>query len=158
MSNDLALAAVTATLRDVLDVALHRPQDTAVGASTVTTLRPDRLADAPGPALNLFLYGMSPSTRGAPDDLPVRRPDGSLMAPPLVALELHFLLSAYGSEDHLDAQRMLGRAIMALAVDAVLTRDLVTAALERQQAIDGLTFLSHADLADQVEPVPSICA
>ena len=46
MSNALAIAAVTSTVRFVLDLALQAPQPGQVGGAKVTTLRPDRLADA----------------------------------------------------------------------------------------------------------------
>lgn len=153
MSNDLAIAAVTATVRDLIDAALPRRSPPPVGSATVTTLRPDRLAELPGPAVNLFLYGVSPNTGRGLTDLPAHRPDGTVAQPPLVALDLHYLVSAYGTDEHLDAQRLLARAMLALARDPVLSPRLVAAALAHQARGDGLGFLAEADLADQIEPV-----
>jgi len=156
MSNSLAIAAVTATLRYVLERALQRPHPGPVGGAGVTTLRPDRLAgtdlaDAAG--INVFCYRVTPNAAGNLTDLPTRRADGSLLQRPVAALDLHYLLTGYGADVSLDAQRLLGRAVSAFDMTPVLTRDVVTDALTLYGGQSETAFLPESDLADQVELV-----
>jgi hypothetical protein len=158
MSNALAIAAVTSAVRFVLDLALQAPQPGQVGGATVTTLRPDRLADADAvgaaaTGINVYLYQVTPNHAWNLTDLPTRRQDGSLVRRPIAALDLHYLLTTYGDDVALDNQRLLGRAMLALAVTPVLTRDLVTAAMLEYGEDTATAFLAAADLADQLELV-----
>jgi len=157
MSNTLAVAAVTSTLRYLLEQALGGSQPGPVGSARVTTLHPAKLADRDDPELpkgiNVFLYQVSPNPSGSLADLPTRRGDGSLMTRPQAALDLHYLISCTGDDSELDAQRLLGRAALALAVNPVLARDLVSAAMAHYAEDVATMFLAQADLADQVELV-----
>jgi hypothetical protein len=160
MSNALAVAAVTSALRYLFDQALAGSQPGAVGDARVTTLRP---ADVPATdgqttgeihkGINVFLHQVTPNHAGSITDLPTRRSDGSLAQRPVAALDLHYLITFYGDDAELDAQRLLGRAVLALAASPVLTRDLVTTALEDYAADPPTGFLANADLADQLELV-----
>ncbi|MPV37310.1 DUF4255 domain-containing protein [Georgenia subflava] len=157
MSNSLAIAAVTSTLRYVIDRSLSGGA-APVGGARVTTLRPDRIADltagdTPTPGLNLFCFQLTPNHAWNLSDLPTRHTDGSLARRPVAALDLHYLLTGYGAEPTLDAQRLLARAVLALAVTPVLTRAVVTEALDLYAADDGMDFLAAADLADQLDLV-----
>lgn len=156
MSNTHAIAAVTATLRYVLSEAIgHEPDP--VPNRTVTTLRPAQLADltgTDGPArgLNVFCYQVTPNHAWNLHDLPTRGPSGSLTKRPLAALDLHYLVTAYGSEEALEPQRLLAQAELALATTPVLTKDVVEAAIDAYDT--GTTaFLARSDLAGQPEPV-----
>jgi hypothetical protein len=154
MSNALAIAAVTSAVRFVLDLALQAPQPGQVGGATVTTLRPDRLADADAvgaaaTGINVYLYQVTPNHAWNLTDLPTRRQDGSLVRRPIAALDLHYLLTTYGDDVALDNQRLLGRAMLALAVTPVLTRDLVTAAMLEYGEDTATAFLAAADLASR---------
>ena len=157
MSNTLAVAAVTSTLRYLLEQALGGSQPGPVGSARVTTLHPAKLADRDDPELpkgiNVFLYQVSPNPTWSLADLPTRRDDGSLMTRPQAALDLHYLISCTGDDSELDAQRLLGRAALALAVNPVLARDLVSAAMAHYADDVATMFLAQADLADQVELV-----
>ena len=156
MSNGLAIAAVTSTLRFVLDQALQHPHPGQVGGARVTTVRPDQLTDSsltPGPSINVFLYQVTPNHAWNLADLPTRGPDGSLSQRPLAALDLQYLITCHGQDDSLDAQRLLGRTVTALAVTPVLTRDVVADAMDAYSAETETTFLAEADLAAQVELV-----
>ncbi|HTF08853.1 MAG TPA: DUF4255 domain-containing protein, partial [Asanoa sp.] len=159
MSNTLAVAAVTSTLRYVLELALGGSQPGPVGGARVTTLHP---ADIPAgdtgvgeihKGINVFLYQVTPNHAGNLTDLPTRRHDGSLARRPMAALDLHYLVSFHGDDAELDPQRLLGRTVLALAVNSVLTRDVVTLALGEYAGETSTAFLGHADLADQVELV-----
>jgi hypothetical protein len=156
VSNSLAVAAVTSTLRYLLDRALQAEGVGPVGGAKVTTLRPERLTDpdfVTAPGINVYLYDVHPNPAWNPTDLPTRRrEDGSLARRPVVALDLHYLLTCYGEDESLDAQRLLGRAALALTVTPVLTRDLVVAAVETLGEGD-TDFLAESDLADQVDRV-----
>jgi len=156
MSNALAIAAVTSTLRYILERALSAPHPGPVGGAGVTTLRPDQIAsgDLAGSAgLNVFLYQVTPNHAGNLTDLPTRRDDGTFIRRPVAALDLHYLLTGYGEDASLDGQRLLGRAITALAVSPVLTRDVIGAAVDAYATDADTAFLASADLADQLELV-----
>jgi hypothetical protein len=146
MSNYLAIATVTATLRRNLQAAI----DVDVPGSTVGTGRPDGTDNGvPEIGVNLFLYQVTPNPGWRNADLPTRDPDGSLGQRPQVALDLHYLLSFHGDESKLEPQRLLGSAARTLQAHPVLTREMIQDTLE-----DPLfSFLAGSDLADSVESV-----
>ena len=157
MSNTLAVAAVTSTLRHVVEQALGGPQPGPVGSATVTTLHPSRLVvgddGVPPKGINLFLYRVTPNHAWNLTDLPTRSSTGALVRRPVAALDLHYLVSCTGDDTELDAQRLLARAVLAFAVSPVLGRDLVAEALAEYAEDTPTAFLSAADLADAVELV-----
>jgi hypothetical protein len=158
MSNVLAIAAVTSTLRHLLDQALGGPQPGPVGSATVTTLRPEQLAGADdvgaaAKGINVFLYQVSANHAWDLTTLPTRRADGSLTARPVAALDLHYLITCYGDESELDSQRLLARAVLALTATPVLGRDVVAQALQEYAEDPATAFLAASDLAEQVELV-----
>jgi hypothetical protein len=157
MSNALAVAAVTSTLRYLLEQALGGSQPGPVGSARVTTVHPAKLADRGDlelpKGINVFLYQVSQNPTWSLADLPTRRDDGTLATRPQAALDLHYLISCTGDDAELDAQRLLGRAALALAVNPVLVRDLVSAAMAHYAEDVATMFLAQADLADQVELV-----
>jgi hypothetical protein len=164
MSNTLALAAVTATLRFVLERSLGGTQPEPVGGAKVTTLHPRDIPAGTGTAgtgaagempkgINVFLYQVTPNHAWNLTDLPTRAPDGALVRRPVCALDLHYLLTCYGDDEELDGQRLLARALLAVAGNAVLGRSLVRDALDEYSEDPRTGFLGKADLADQVELV-----
>jgi hypothetical protein len=148
MSNALAIATVTETLRQVLAKAL--PATLSGSQVNVTSLPPDAksLQGPPAPeGVNVFLYQVTPNTALRNADLPTRKADGTPLRRPQVALDLHYLLTFYGNDVTLDQQRMLGVTVRQLHAQPVLTRANITSALA------GAPFLAGSDLADQVELV-----
>lgn len=136
MSNALAIAAVTATLRTLLVTATNA----AATHTTISTAPPDR-ARKTGKQLNLFLYHLGPSAAWSNRELPdqVRRNE---TGPPPLALTLRYLLSAYGDEDDGESDhQVLGIGMQALHDHPLLLPD------EIQKA------LKDADLARQIERV-----
>ncbi|MGC0273297.1 DUF4255 domain-containing protein [Pseudactinotalea sp. Z1739] len=156
MSNSLAIAAVTSSIRYVLDRSLQRPHPGPVGGAGVTTLHPGELSgtDLAGDAgLNVYCYLATPNHAWNLTDLPTRRADGTTVQRPLAALDLHYLITCYGSEATLETQRLLGRAVAALSATSVLGRDVVSAALELYAAHSETPFLADSDLAAELELV-----
>lgn len=156
MTNALGIAAVTSSIRWVLERALQVPHPGPVGGAIVTTLRPDRLTDTDlvsSPGINVYCYEVRPNHASNLSDLPTRRPDGSITQRPTTALDLHYLITCYGEDDSLDSQRLLGRAALALAVNPVLTGEVITSAVTAYQDDDPTSFLDEVDLANQVDRV-----
>src|SRR4051812_12161812 len=114
MSNPLAIAALTATLRHLLDRGLAA----ALPGTQVTARPPDKArGEFTGNQVNLFLYHTLPTPAWRTPGLPA-----GAGQPPL-ALDLYYLLSAYGQDDD-DADpashRLLGRAMRILHDHPVL--------------------------------------
>ena len=78
----------------------------------------------------MFCFLVTPNHAWNLNDLPTRRSDGSLTARPVAAVDLHYLVTCYGDDRALEPQRLLGRVVVALKATSVLTRDVVTAALD----------------------------
>jgi hypothetical protein len=140
------IAAVTQSL-----VALLRTitAEQSYGVVDIGSRAPDRIPaeDAPMDTrrLNLFLYQVTPNPGWANADLPYRGADGELSGEPTLAVDLHYILTAYGlKHDELDAQRMLGHAMALLHDNGSLTRDRIRAALNA-------TPLAPSGLGDQIE-------
>lgn len=145
MSNFLAVATVTATLRDVLDKAA---KDGATAAAMATHLSPGNSSTGlPMSGVNIYLYEVTPNVGLRNSDLPTRTRDGSVMQRPRIALDLHYLLSFYGDEQSLEPQRILGSVARTLHAQPLLTRKNI------QDAVASLPDLSKSDLADELELV-----
>jgi Pvc16 N-terminal domain len=163
VSSALAIAGVTAVLRDLLNNGLidHSVSGTLGNAVTVSALAPDRIIASNGvepTQLNLFLYHVTPNQGWRNERLPSRDSAGRtrLSNPPL-ALDLHYLLSAYGSED-LHADILLGYAMQLLHETPVLGRSAITTALNPSPPLGtalppALQALAECGLADQLEQI-----
>jgi hypothetical protein len=155
MSNSLSVAMVTAALSRILGEALPQVPGGGVENARVTTLRPDMLANADGDArgINVFLYEVVANGAWTGANLPNRRPDGTVVARPQQALDLHYLLTFSGDESALEPQRMLGVAVTTLVTRPVLSRELVRDIINRARMQDPGTWEQFSDLADQVDVV-----
>jgi hypothetical protein len=160
MSGPLAIAAVTAVLKDVLNNGFVDHDLSVVGSFLVTAVPPDRIttgATEPN-QLNLFLYQVTPNQGWRNADLPSRDSNGERVTNPPLALDLHYLLTAYGSQDF-NAEILLGYAMQILHEMPVLSRkDIRTtlgSPLPGGTVIPPLLFgnLSALDLAEQVEQI-----
>lgn len=151
MSNFLAIATVTAGLQRVLEAAVS----VDIPGATVTTERPEtRQGNAGTAGVNVFLYETIPNGAHRNADVPTRDGGGQVRARPTAALDLHYLLSFYGSEKDLEPQRLLGSAVRKLHAEPILSPpiiDAVKAAATANPPKD--PFLATTDLADQVELV-----
>jgi hypothetical protein len=159
MSNALAIAGVTATLQYLLNLVYNSP-GAVMGAVSISALAPDivQTSFASGAStplhVNLFLHqiGHNPSWRNI--GLPSLAGDGStlLQTAPL-ALDLHYLLTAYASEDT-QAEALLGFAVLMLHENAILPRGQIRTALSGLPSTNPLaSVLSASGLADQVEMI-----
>jgi Pvc16 N-terminal domain len=152
MSDSLAIAAVTATLKYKLGVAVSGDPSGA----QVTTIRPGVSGNGtPAPSVNLFLFHATPNAAWRNADLPTRRTDNGLLQRPVSALDLHYLLSFYGDESKLEPQRLLGRVARSLHARPVLTRELIMKALAEAASdpAQTLAVVAPSDLAKSVELV-----
>ncbi|HUF63881.1 MAG TPA: DUF4255 domain-containing protein [Verrucomicrobiales bacterium] len=160
MSNALAIASVTAVLKDLLNNGvIDHDLPSVVGSDVaVTALPPDRI-EVEGPSaqsqLNLFLYQVTPNQGWRNNGLPSRDSRGQRTANPPLALNLHYLLTAYGvNEFH--SEILLGYGMQLLHENGVLTRDAVRTALAPPTPVGAglpaeLSALSTSQLAEQVE-------
>jgi len=151
MSNALAIAGVTRTLRLLLDAVASAdysglPNDTRPTAEIrVTTLPLDSVRGDDGDTarnqLNLFLYHTEVNASWRNQPVPGRVRPGETGPPPL-ALNLYYLLTAYGQDDsELVAHVLLGTAMRLLHDHPLLGREEIR------------TALAVSDLADQIERV-----
>ncbi len=164
MSNALAIASVTAVIKDLLDNAvIDHAVNSAVGGSVmVTALPPSRVAVGKDevPQLNLFLYHITPNSGWRNSCLPSTGSRGEHLANPPLALDLYYILTAYGKESF-EAEILLGYAMQLLHENPVLGREAIRKALVSTQnaptPVDPrllpptMQALKSSDLADQVE-------
>jgi hypothetical protein len=160
MSSALAIAAVTASLKDLLNDGLLDHDLSTIGSFAVTAQPPDRVTTGATESnqLNLFLYQVTANSGWRNVDLPSRGRDGTRLTSQPLALDLHYLLTAYGAQD-LNAEVLLGYAMQVLHETPVLTRQQLRTALGAPSPVDGALLpspfgaLSAVDLADQVEQI-----
>ncbi len=141
MSSNAAIAAVTATLTNMIQAAVSA--DTTVSSGTVTVRPPDQARQgAPVNQVNLFLYRTAIDAAWRNQDPPAIRP-GESGQPPL-PLILSYLVTAYGeNDDEILAHRLLGIAMGVLNDRPVLSRAQIAAGLPPP----------GSDLQNQVERV-----
>ena len=160
MSNALAIASVTAVLKYLLDNAVidYSLSDAVGDRVTITALPPDKAVKIEKVQLNLFLYNVAPNPGWRNVGLPSRNNEGQRLTNPPLAIDLYYLLSAYGEQDF-DSEILLGYAMQTLHEMPVLTRDAIRKALEPVSPVDGSSLpggmkdLSASDLAEQVEMI-----
>ena len=144
MSNALAIAAVTTTLRHLLQQRF----DTDGSNVTVTTRPPDKARDNNnnGNQVNLFLYQTQINAAWRNMDIPTQVKPGETGQSPL-PLNLYYLVTAYAQNDDFPeptSHRLLGQAMSVFHDHAILSSEDIKAALPN---------LVEYDLYDQVERV-----
>jgi hypothetical protein len=167
MSTALAIAGVTAVLQSYLYNLYFSASVADIFSSTVTVScqAPDqvqKLVDSGSgsgfPRANLFLHQVSPNAAWRNVDYASMSSDGTqrLSSPPL-ALDLHYLLTAYGV-DAWEAEALLGYGLMMLHEAPVLTRSDISGGLTMATSPPSFntnaqmnTQLAACGLADQVE-------
>ena len=159
MSSPLAIGAVSAVLRNLLDngIVEQVPLGTTV---SVTASAPDTIKlDAPDdpPQLNIFLHQVTPNAGWRNRDLPSRSSDGERLTNHALAVDLHYLITAYGRTDF-QAEILLGYAMHLLHERPILDRAAIRRALDPSPLDVSMlppTFqvLAASDLADQMEAI-----
>lgn len=159
MSSPLAIGAVSAVLRNLLDNGIV--EQVALGTTVnVTATAPDLIRlDSPEdpPQLNIFLYQVTPNAALRNNDLPSRSSSGERVSNPPLALDLHYLVTAYGKSDF-QAEILLGYAMHLLHERPMLDRPAIRRALDPSPLDVSMlppTYqaLAASDLADQVETI-----
>jgi len=142
MSNALAVAHVTQALALLIESNLRPEIDMAV---SVETRKPP--ADPPTePTITVFLYQVTHNPSMRNHDLPNRSSDGTLVSKPVAALDLNYVISAYGEENELVGQRLIGCVARIMREFPVLPADVV-------QEAAGLPYLAGSDLAEAEQRV-----
>lgn len=145
MSNYLAIATVTAALGRIVHAAAEA---SGVGSVGLDFGRPTAPGDGQtARKVQLYLYQVSPNAALRNSDLPTRGPDGKLVDRPQAALDLHYLLAFYGSQQTLEPERMLGAVARNLHARPLLSRQAI------QDAISSHPELNGSNLADAIERV-----
>jgi hypothetical protein len=156
MSSALAISGVTAVLEYLLNAVY-----TASGLSvTVSAVAPDIVQAEVGVGsdtplqVNLFMHQITHNAAWRNVGMPSLAADGvtQLTNPPL-ALDLHYLLTAYGSLD-CEAEALLGYAIQLMHETPVLPRASIRTGLTSLPSANPLSGLLGASrLADQIEMI-----
>lgn len=149
MSGPLAIASVTSAIKSLLDTGLTNFDLSSIGSFSVSTLPPDRVetGQTEPNQLNLFLYQVTPNLGWRNEGLPSADGNGGRTGNAPLALDLHYLLTAYGSKDT-NAEVLLGFAMFLLHQTPVLSRNYLRSVLTPSP---WGAALPAADLADQVE-------
>lgn len=142
MSNSLAIAAVTATLRRLLEKG---------GIQYVTVKSLDKASEginADKQRMNLFLYQALPDAAFRNMELPGRVKSGE-SGHPALPLTLYYLLTAYSGneEEQTKSHALLGEAMRIFHDHPLLGAEEIRDAVKANQDLAG------SDLADQVERI-----
>jgi Pvc16 N-terminal domain len=164
MSNVFSIAAVTATIKDLLENGLVSDAIvSSMGDVTVTALPPDRISIEADerPQLNLFLYQVLPNRNAdwlsnTADKHYARSIVDARNSTPPLALDLFYVLTAYGAKDF-QAELLLGYAIQLLHKIPVLTANRIETALNNATKVSAssifsqtLSAISAAELAQNI--------
>jgi hypothetical protein len=162
MSNALSIAAVTAVLKDLIENGLVQDAiATSVGDVVVTALPPDRITQGTDERaqINLFLYQVTQNRNAdwiSEEYRSKRRQLGDVRQHPPLALDLHYLITAYGAKDF-QAELLLGYVMQLLHDTPVFSRELIETALKNAAKVNtssvlsqALTSVSIADVAENI--------
>ena len=159
MSDYTAVAGVSAVLCSLLSTALASGPTTILGPTPgITAVSPDLITTGANeqPRVNLFMYyvSLNPALRNL--DLPSAGAQGARLSNPPLALDLHYLVTAYGSTQF-DPEILLAWALSVFHETPVIASQTIQAALDalgqQPQANTEATLISHGTLADQVEHI-----
>jgi hypothetical protein len=147
VSNSLAIATVTASLKNLLQSAFNSNLADHLDGAEVTTQSPTDRGTTRG--ANIYMYQASPNAALRNTALPARNGDGNTVQAPQVALDLHYIVSFYGSDALFEPQRLMGIAVRTLNAQPVLSRRIVSQTVQAAAAQgSGVEFLGGSDLAD----------
>ncbi len=163
MSSALAISGVTAALQFYLGNVYSGLSSLFGGTVVVSSQAPDLVQNSLGDGttlqnqVNVFLHQVTHNVGWRNVGLPSLGADGqTLLKSPPLALDLHYLLTAYGSSDW-QAEALLGYALLMLHQNPVLARSDISAALKALPTSNPSnplsTQLGASGLADQFEMI-----
>jgi hypothetical protein len=149
---------VSAVLKWTLSNALTSggPSTILSGPTSISALSPDLVTTGADeqPQLNLFMYYASLNAAYRNAALPSRDSQGRVVSNPPLALNLHYLVSAYGKNEF-DAEIILAWVMQMFHDNPVLSRETIESSLEAMASSGSPTpeviLLSGTTLADQFE-------
>ena len=160
MSNTLAIAGVSAVLQFYLTNLYGGFSAMFGGTIKVTAQAPDLVQNsftnltATENQVNLFLHQVTYNQSYRNVSLPSLASDGiTLRQSPPLALDLHYLLTVYGTADW-QAEGLLGNALMMFHQNPIIARADITYALNNLPTTNNLSAsLANCGLADQFEMI-----
>jgi hypothetical protein len=158
MSSALALSAVTALLQTCLS-QVYNNSSSPLGTVKVSAVAPDIVQSTIGTGsdaplwVNLFLHQVTPNAAWRNVGLPSLAADGAirLKNPPL-ALDLHYLLTAYAGDDTV-AEALLGYAILMLHENPIVPRALINTILSTLPLDTYYNAVKSAGIDAQIEMI-----
>ena len=164
MSNALAIASVSFVLVDLLNNGLiDRNISSSIGDVIVTAWPPDKvdaLQTEGQSQLNLFLYNITQNQAWRNVGYPSRDSSGDRIDNPPLALDLHYLLTAYGAEQF-HSEILLGYGMQLFHETPFLPREAIQQSLSAPTLVSdaspalpsGMLNLFTSGLANQVEMI-----
>lgn len=156
MSNALSIAAVTAVLKDLIENGLVKDAiASSVGDVVVTALPPDRITQGSDERaqINLFLYQVTQNRNADWVSAEFRKQQGdSRSGQQPLALDLHYLLTAYGAKDF-QAELLLGYVMQLLHDTPIFSRELIEVSLKNAAKVNTSSVLSQAFTSVSVSDV-----
>lgn len=160
MSDYLAVGGVSAVLKSLLATALTQggPSTVLGSAAGITNVAPDLIKTGPDEAaqINLFLYYASVNSALRNLDQPSLRANGARLSNPPLAINLHYLVSAYGGNPY-DAEILLAWAMQVFHATPVVPRDTIEQALADLVAVHPATaeqtLIASSTLPTQLESI-----
>jgi hypothetical protein len=163
MSGFDAMGGASATLKRLLEDRVDSPPGLHPALATIPVslgIPPDEEDGGQKPRLNLFLYRVTRNAELANQEIPGRGAGGTAYGHPPMPLNLHYLLTAYGSTksgdvpplvDESAAQFLLGSAMLVLHDHAIITDALETAL--GNQVLDASLQDAYEHLKLTLEPL-----
>jgi Pvc16 N-terminal domain/IPT/TIG domain len=158
VSDYLAVGGVSAVLCSLLSTALSSGGPTTILGPTpgITAISPDLITTGPNeqPQLNLFMYYISvnPALRNL--GLPSSNAQGGRLSNPPLALDLHYLVTAYGSAQFAP-EILLAWAMKVFHDTPVVPSQAIQSALDglaaQHQPTTEASLISGSTLAEQIE-------
>jgi len=159
MSDYLAVGGVSAVLKALLNTGLSEggPATVLVSPPGITNKAPDLIltgTDEP-PQLNLFMYyaSINPALRNL--DLPSTNTSGTAVSNPPLAINLHYLVTAYGANQY-DPEILLAFAMQVFHNTPVVPRSVIQSALTALESGTPTTeqkLIAASTLASQIEHI-----
>jgi len=154
MSTALAIAATTRVLTALISQNVDQANLSGLLAAAHTSASPpDRIVtgDQELTHLNLFLYHVTLNQGWREEGLPSRNASGARTDRPLLAVDLHYILTAYGAGDY-EQQILLGLGMQALHETPFLSRQEIRTIFTPPPALTPVDkALATAGIDQQVE-------